>query len=1256
MAYVVGSASVEIVPDFRNAQLAITAFFNRQANEIHIPVTPDIDKRAVDKVERQATETGNRVGQAISDAATRNVQRNLSTNISREIKRLETDIAKARKVSEEATRAAAITEQRLAEMRAAGRQNTAAYAAAEETLRRQRLRASEADQILATSSARLLAAREELFEVTAREAEEAGRKAAEAQRKSDRAAIDSAHATAIRINAEYDRRVAAALKAAEKQSVAAERASAKEIAAAERAAAAEMRILERSIDQQNRAQERAARERARFAEAEAKRAARASALATRAVEKVKVQVEVDRQRAIKSGRDAGGLIARAMEQELKQNAGIISAVLAGVLAAGAPAAIAGASALFVGIGAVAAAQNDEIRQSWKGLWTDIKTQTQADAAVLVPVFDRMAGAIGQSFQRMRPLLRDAFTEVGPQIDSMTDSLTKAAENALPGIVAAVRNAGPVIDGLGKLMENIGTGVGEFFQILSTHAPAAGSALSSLGDAFAELLPLLADLLGTGAEVASNVLPAITAAFSVVHTALNAVSGILPTVLTGFLAFRQVQGLTRILGNWASSLATASTSGGLFAAAQGRAATALSAVGRSLPVVGAAAAGLGALFAESQEQITGWSQALNEGGEAARQARADMAEYDTVMEGLQGGFADAILNATGFAGILDLVANDTDEARTKNQEYLASLTPLETAQRDLDIATRALAKGQDDQGLSASELAGLQGQVARASARVAAAQADLEMATRGVTEAMIAQVEQSRAQVDSSFAYEKALNDLEDAQKGYDDAVSEFGANSEEAQRAALDLAMAYRDVGAAASDKAIDALPAAMDEQQKAIVGAAAELDYYHGLLEQGVDLPPELDEHVAYLESVVAGADQAAIAQGGLIAALGEVGIAAEAIPNEKAVQVDALTDEAIAQLEDLGFKVREQPDGSFKIIAETDEAQNNMSRVADVLRGLDGAVATPVIDLDDKNLKVKTEGALASLRTVAKQTTKPILDADGNPIAGQVGKARGILVDLDRQRPRPPLDADGGPVAKKLGTALTGLRNFAAQRPTPPLNADGAPASSKVGKALGELANFGRQRPTPVLGANDSASGIIGRVLGLIGSIPASRTTTITTIMRTVYETVGNIPFFPGATGGAIEAGAIWNKQNIPTFKYDIGGAVVGRGTGIDDLVPAAGPFGAAQYRLGNGEHVLDARDVALMGGQAGVYAFREMLNSGKIGSIGADDSIQRVVANTIATPAPVQSGIRDVTILTQDNPAAIIRAVRAEQQQQAALQAIW
>jgi hypothetical protein len=1134
VAYVVGSASVEIVPDFRNAQLAITAFFNKQGNEIKVPVTPVFDKDS----ERNAANVGSKVGAAMG-------------------------AAQEKQMTEYQRRSLALRE-------AAAARSAAKQAAAEQAIR-------------------------------------------------DRAN---------------------------------ERERASEIKAAERIAAEELRIEQRAIDQRTRLIEQESREAYRVQVDQARRAGaaiRAALGQSQSIstqdQKIRVQVEVDKRKAIEEGRETGGLITRSIEHEIHQNAGLIAAAIGGALIAGAPVAIAAASTLFFGIGAVAAAQSERVKSAWIGAWTEIKNGAISDAQVLVPVFDRMAGAIAQSFQRMRPLLQQAFAAVGPQIDSFTASLTQAAELALPGLVKAVQNGGPVIQGLGELMESIGRGAGEFFEVLSTHAPAAGGALSALGGAMEELLPLLGELLGQGAETATIVLPALTTALSAVHSVVSALGGALPTLLSAFLAFRVISGVGRAIGNFGANMAEAAAKGGLFAGVQGRIASAANAVSSTLPLVGVAVAGLALVFAESERNIADWTQGLKTGGDAAVAARASMTSFTQDVEALNGAFGGVLAAGTPLGPLLDLIGNDAAEAEQAFDDWLRSLTPLERAQRDLDIATRALAQGLDDESTSAEELADLQNDVAQASARAAAEQAALEQATRGVTEAMLEQVEQARAQVDSAFAYDKALDDLQTAQEDYNSAVAEFGPNSEEATDAARELTSAYLDVGKAASDKAMDALPASMDEAQKAIVGAKAELEFFHGLLASGVDLPPYLDDYVAQLEATVAGADEATIAQGGLIAALSEVGVAAEAIPGEKAVKVEALTDEAIALLEGLGFRVREMPDGSFEIRADTKEAQENIGQISTALRGLDEYQATPTIDADDKQIKEKSKNALGILKAVADQRPTPILDADGGPVAKKVGVALNGLRTFAAQRPTPPLDADGGPVAKKVGVALNGLRTFAAQRPTPPLNADGRPAEGQVGKAMARLASFAAQRPTPTLGANDQASGVINAIISRIAAVQ-SKTVTITTVQRTIIEGIissGVSKSAFAATGGAIEGGTVIPQKMAGG---GIPGPVTGRGGPWDDLVPVL---------ASNGEHMLDGGDVAALGGQRAVFDFRKLLHSGQLGPPPVGDTIRRMVT-TGAPAATGSSRTVNNTIYTYDNPKAFIRMAERKEREDAALAPVW
>lgn len=84
-----------------------------------------------------------------------------------------------------------------------------------------------------------------------------------------------------------------------------------------------------------------------------------------------------------------------------------------------------------------------------------------------------------------------------------------------------------------------------------------------------------------------------------------------------------------------------------------------------------------------------------------------------------------------------------------------------------------------------------------------------------------------------------------------------------------------------------------------------------------------------------------------------------------------------------------------------------------------------------------------------------------------------------------------------------------------------------------------------------------------------------------------------------------------------FALGGAISGPGTGTSDT--------AGLFRLSNGEHVLTAREVAAMGGQAGVYAFRRSIRNGgsvtdaPLSAIGSQGSSQVAAVSPVVSSAP-------------------------------------
>jgi hypothetical protein len=252
----------------------------------------------------------------------------------------------------------------------------------------------------------------------------------------------------------------------------------------------------------------------------------------RAIRSSAVQAEANR-----SGEDAGGTLAKGINQGLVRNSPLIVAGIGGALAAGAPVAIAGATALFGGIGVVAAAQSSAVKSAWSKTWDSITTGAQADASILQSTLVDMAGQIERGFSSLRPALRLMFADAAPLLDQFTGSLVNAAQNAMPGLVDAVHAAAPVFDGLGSLVEDIGTGLSDFFEAISQHGTAAGTAFEAIGQIIKEMLPILGDLLGQGAELASTILPPLADALGVVGDALHFIAPILPEIALGFAALQ-----------------------------------------------------------------------------------------------------------------------------------------------------------------------------------------------------------------------------------------------------------------------------------------------------------------------------------------------------------------------------------------------------------------------------------------------------------------------------------------------------------------------------------------------------------------------------------------------------------------------------------------------------------------------------------------------------------------------------------------------
>lgn len=550
------------------------------------------------------------------------------------------------------------------------------------------------------------------------------------------------------------------------------------------------------------------------------------------------------------GNDSGDKLSQGMQLAMVRNSPMIAAAVGGALIAGAPVVLAGAGVLFAGIAAAAVHSNDQVQSAFDNLKNTITTTFTNAAAVTVPMFVNAMSRISDAVVELGPQFSVAFQALGPIIDSLTTGIINMAENAMPGLVQAVQAAGPVFDGLATLMGDIGTGLGDFFSIIAQHAPAAGQVFAALGSVVQSLLPILAQLVSAGAELAATVLPPIAAAVRVVADALNVLSPILPAVLAGFLAWKGISAVSGYLtqvGKDASNLQRilASTT------------SAVPGLAGALPVLGAAVGAVAAGYEQASQQINKWAQALLDGGNAARQANSQMQQSANFAAEFGTGIQGVIGRLTGYSGALSLAAGATKQAQDAAKALYDAMSPLEQKQQDVTKATNDLELKMQEYGKNSLQANEASETLRQKQEALTQAQNDLDMATHGVTQAMLDMANQALAAADSGLAYRQAEVQAADAAKAFQQALASGQSQLNDNSAASLAYEQALLRQAEAAGKAAADAsgLTDKMDLQKVSDQAVLAELLNLRA--EYGSNFPASLEATIEKLQATGVQLDQ---------------------------------------------------------------------------------------------------------------------------------------------------------------------------------------------------------------------------------------------------------------------------------------------------------------------------------------------------------------------------------------------------------------
>lgn len=402
-------------------------------------------------------------------------------------------------------------------------------------------------------------------------------------------------------------------------------------------------------------------------------------------------------------------------------------------------------------------------------------------AALIALFQ----GIRQVIEAIKPSLTALLEAIGQGLVTARPAIVLIAE-AIGSIAKAAAPAIPILAQLGKdIFTPIAIGV------------------KFLADNFGFLIPLLI----TGA-VAFKAFALAGALMGSVATGIRGIGTAMGTaaVTTAAMATRMGASQASMMGlvGVGAKAETAMTKLG----------SAVSRMGNSLPLIGAAVVGLVALFDFLGSHATENADKVIKGSMTVQQAMDDeikQLEKNTIFW-----FTDADKQRD--------YANARANVIAKIKETRDALGPLAQAQADV-----AIAEGMYQDALNKGSPTSMEAKVAADNLKAAReklkVQTELEAgAERTAAEAIIANAAAARGAANADLAYEQATLRIESATKAATDAVRDHGVKSVEARQAQLDLKQAYLDAAGAAGAKA-EADAKARGATDSAQIGAQAYRD-----------------------------------------------------------------------------------------------------------------------------------------------------------------------------------------------------------------------------------------------------------------------------------------------------------------------------------------------------------------------------------------------------------------------------------------------
>lgn len=645
-----------------------------------------------------------------------------------------------------------------------------------------------------------------------------------------------------------------------------------------------------------------------------------------------------------SAQRMGDRIDKAGTLAIKSMLGIEAAGIAsGVAITGA---LAGAPLLFGAIAAAAVSGNKEVKDSFKNMASEVKSDVKSLAEPLAGDFVDIANDLSVAWeQRFAPALRMAFTDPRTMsgVKGLVTGVTQLASNALPGLLTALSNSEPAIEGVRSALADTGTGFSEFAINISESSDSAGRIMSGFGritsDVLGDVGSLLARLSDAVAPnmgqleqaldsatnsalgLATNALPVLSSASGATLGVLNSVLGVLEpisgTLGTGLGLTLAAAGGWRVLtgagnaftkldlggklentalkaGVMTESLTGSATAGERVATAGSRMATVLRGVGQAIPLVGVAAVALslaidaaGKGLEEAASRGAAFGESLIKGGSEADRARQQLANlngenaaYNRQLAELEQRAIGAGKASSGFKVQIDDLKDKIATNTVTVEEARKKYDEIKATLTGTELAQVQYNEAVEAHGSSSTEAA--------AAGAVLRAELDKEAeASRNAADAIKTHMDRiierqaiMLGAVGADIEYRNAILNVDQAQKNMNDTLAKHNASTIEGRAAILAYEGALHQAVAAAGAKA-QAENAGASEADRMRLASEAEAQAILSLAAAaGNNAPPAL-------QKMIAGLDGSALAAAGVTIKVNEAGNAVVTMPDGKQVVI---------------------------------------------------------------------------------------------------------------------------------------------------------------------------------------------------------------------------------------------------------------------------------------------------------------------------------------------------------------------------------